>query len=399
MVSDTIRLIGSVLPGLANRWIDAYARDPAWFLVWASLVAFLTWISGRLGGSIRDSMRLLWVKYLPASNTPAQPKPPLVASHSQSLVFVGVIAYLLFYPCFAEVSWLSWLVLPGIANDLLLANTVQPVRAVLIAFLVFYFLPGKLVRKLRQSPIYQWILRAFKYGVFPAASALGLLYLAVALGSHYHFNFRDGIGSFCTESGTVTASRPGFKTVDNKQQAELMFDSSPGATNSPNNLCVSTGVFLETGKKYRIGLKRQPEVETDPPSGKWTFFGEESYMGGQPVSRLPLWKAATMAALFPFRRTFDRPWGSIILRTGSRGNEESFLDRAPPKQNDNLLAHDADDEIPKKSESLGEILTAKRDGELFVYLNKPVLGLWGYKSWISDKIGNTGIAKITVEKQ
>jgi hypothetical protein len=397
LVSDTIRLIGSVLPGLASRWIDAYARDPAWFLVWASLVAFLTWISTRLAGSIKDDMRLLWTKYLPASNKPVEARPPLVVSHTQSVIFIGVIAYLLLYPYLGKTSWLSWLALPGIANDLLLANTVQPVPAVLWAFLVFYFLHGKLVRKLRQWPVYQAVLHGFKYGLAPAASAFGLLYLAIAFGSHYHFNLRDGLGSFCEPTEGLNA-RSGFKDVGGKQQAELTFDTAPGAKNKPNDLCVSTGVFLETGNKYRIVFKRLPEVQTNPPSGKWSFFGEDSYMGGQPISRLPSWKATIMTLLFPFRHTFDRPWGSIILRTGSRGNEEDFLDRAPPKQNDNLLVNDADYEVPDKPESLGEVLTAKRDGELFVYLNKPVLGLWGYESWLSDLIGNTGRAKIVIEK-
>jgi hypothetical protein len=141
-----------------------------------------------------------------------------------------------------------------------------------------------------------------------------------------------------------------------------------------------------------------PEVETNPPSGKWTFFGEESYMGGQPVSRLSGLKPIAMTLLFPFRRSLDRPWGNIILRIGSRGNEEDFLDRAPPKQSDDLLAHETEFAIPDKSETLAEELKPKRDGELFVYLNKPVLGLWGYESWLSDLIGNTGRAKILIEK-
>jgi hypothetical protein len=292
---------------------------------------------------------------------------------------------------------LRWLVPPGSANDILLAYTTQPVRAVLGAFLVFYFLPGFLVRKLRQWWVYQAALRGFKYYLAPAASAVGLLYFAVALGSHYHFNIRDGFGSFCTEAAALNANNNGFKNVGGKKQAELIFDTSPEADNNPSNLCVSTGVFLETGTKYRVVVRRLPEPETVAPSGKWTFFGEESYMGGQPISRLSPLKTATMAALFPFRRTFDRPWGSIIFRIGSKGNEEDFLDRAPPKQNDNLLVNDADYVVPEKSETLAQIITPKRDGELFVYLNKPVLGLWGYETSIADRIGNTGKAKIVIE--
>jgi hypothetical protein len=336
MVSDTIRLLGSVLPGLASRWIDAYARDPAWFLVWAFLVGFLTWISARLAGSINDRMRLLWTTYLPASNKPAEPRPPLVASHTQSVIFVGVIAYLLLYPYLSHLGWLRRLALPGIANDLLLANLVQPVPSVLVAFLVIYFLHRKLVRTLRQWWVYQAILHGFKYGIFPAASAAGLLYLAIALGSHYHFALRDSFGEFCTATPGLDARHAGFKNVDGKQQAELVFDTSPEAVNKPSNLCVSTGVFVEIGARYRVVFKRLPEVETDPPSGKWTFFGEESYMGGQPVSRLSSLKSIAMTLLFPFRRSLDRPWANIILRIGSMGNEEDFLDRAPPKQSDDF---------------------------------------------------------------
>src|SRR3981081_1000974 len=78
--SDTILLAGTVLPGLASRWIDAYARDPAWFFVWAFMVAFLTWISAKPAASIKDRMRLLWTEYLPASNQPAEKRSPPVTS-------------------------------------------------------------------------------------------------------------------------------------------------------------------------------------------------------------------------------------------------------------------------------------------------------------------------------
>jgi hypothetical protein len=88
----------------------------------------------------------------------------------------------------------------------------------------------------------------------------------------------------------------------------------------------------------------------------------------------------------------------LILRIGGKGNEEDFLDRPPPKQTDDLLANAVEVPVSEKSESLAEGLTPKRDGELFIYLNKPVLGLWGYESLVSDWIGSTGKAKVTIEK-
>jgi hypothetical protein len=360
------------------------------------MVGFLTWISAKLAGSIKDRMRLLWIEYLPASNHPATPKSPPVTSILQSVFFVGVILYLLFYPLFGKVSGLGWLTLPDSANDILLAYTAEPVRAVLAAFLVFYFLPGLWVRKLRNWLVYQSALHGFKYYLAPAVSAVGLLYLAVALGSHYQFNMRDSLGSFCAERQDLNLDNDGFKRGGGK--AELVFDTSPDAANTPNNLCVSTGVYLKTGNRYRVSFKRLPEEENVAATGKWSFFGEESYMGGQPVSHLSPVKSVVMALLFPLRRTFDRPWGSIILRIGDRGNEEDFLDRPPPKQTDDLLANEAEAAVSEKSESLAEGLTPKRDGELFIYLNKPVLGWWGYESLVSDWIGSTGKAKVTVEK-
>jgi len=394
-LSDTIRIIGNFLPGMASRWIDSYARDPAWFAVWALLVAFLIWISARLKVSINDGMRILWTRFLPDSNKPEEPKIPQVASPIQTVLFAGTILYLFLYPEF-EHPLLNWLRLPEGYERVLLTYTAQPVRAVLGAFLVFYFLPSGIVRKLRQSKIYQALFRGFKFYLAPALSALAILYLAVAFGSHYLFNIRDGFGSFCTETaGLANATEKGAK----RQRTELTFDTSPSATNRPNNICISTGVFVRTGKDYRIVVQRLPAPETTPPSGKWTYFDEESYMGGQPIGRLPFLKATTMALLYPFRHTFDRPWGSIIFRIGSKGNEEDFLDRAPPNQSDDVSVSDVDYAVPDDSEQLAEVLTPKRDGELFVYLNKPVLGWWGYESRLADWIGNSGRAKITVESK
>ena len=107
-----------------------------------------------------------------------------------------------------------------------------------------------------------------------------------------------------------------------------------------------------------------------------------------------------MAALFPLRRSLDRPWGEFVLRIGGKGNEEDFLDRDPPEQTDDFgpgLKTDDFRADPKKfgipaKESLGETLKPKRDGELFVYLNKPIF-------WVDRLIHNTGTAQVTVTQK
>jgi uncharacterized protein (DUF2235 family) len=390
--SDSIRLIGSVLPGLAARWIDAYARDPVWFLVWAFLVGFLTWVSSKLAETIKDRMRLLWITSLPNSNQPATPKSSPVASPLLSISFVAVILYVLFYPLLAQILP-SWLTLSDANSEILLAYTAEPVRFVLGAFLIFYFLPSRWVRWLRTRKPYQATLAGLKYYVAPALSAIVLLYLAIAFGSHYHFNMRDSLGSFCTENQKLNLNNDGF--VDRK--AEITFETASDKNNPSNDLCVSTGVYLKTGTRYQVTVNRLPQESELAPRGKWSFFGEPSYMGEQPVSHVPFFKSVALAVLFPLRRTFDRPWGSIILRVGGRGNEENFLDRDPPPQTDDLLAQ-PNPPVPEKSEILSEGFRPKRDGELFIYLNRPVLGLWGHEFAFSELIESTGSAKVTVEK-
>ena len=109
-----------------------------------------------------------------------------------------------------------------------------------------------------------------------------------------------------------------------------------------------------------------------------------------------------MVLMFPFRRTFDRSWNSFIVRYGPTGTEESFLDREPPGLHDDLVDKTPykQDEIPGDDERLGETWKAKRDGELFIYLNKPVLGIWGLETWLSRNwFPSTGKAVVTIGKR
>jgi hypothetical protein len=105
-----------------------------------------------------------------------------------------------------------------------------------------------------------------------------------------------------------------------------------------------------------------------------------------------------MTALYPLRRTLDRGWYSVILRVGSTGSEEDFLDHNPPAQSDAMSLDRTPKPIPKE-EKLGEVFTPKRDGELYVYVNEPMLGWPGYELALSDLIGGTGRARITVTRK
>ena len=100
-------------------------------------------------------------------------------------------------------------------------------------------------------------------------------------------------------------------------------------------------------------------------------FWRASGPGGMPLERIlaakemaggssavALARFGLLAAAYPIKRTFDRPFGRVIIRYGETGNEENFIDTRT---------------IPERS-ILEETFRPTRDGELFVYLNKPVSG-------------------------
>jgi hypothetical protein len=88
-------------------------------------------------------------------------------------------------------------------------------------------------------------------------------------------------------------------------------------------------------------------------------------------------RTAALAIAYPIKRSFDRPFGRVIIRYGETGNEENFIDPGAEQQT---------------ADQLEETFRPTRDGELFVYLNKPVSGFWpGLLNGV-----NSGTARIRV---
>jgi hypothetical protein len=398
IVSDTIKLVGGFLPSVATRWLDGYARDPARFLLWAGAIGLLIWYGSRLKSDANSRMRRIWDAHLPGTPR-AQPAASSGAAWTLAgRVFIFFLIYVAVYPVFDQHPLLGNLKLPEPWNSLVEKYSEQPMRFVVWAFLIAHFLPERAIEKLRTWRLYRETLSFLKLKLFPLGFAVLIGYGAVAIASHLLFNVRDSWGSFCSHStndrGPLNAGNTGFECRGGKCSKTIeLFDSS---VTDARSLCLATGVFAEGGKKYAIGVHRYPERD------KWTFWNEPSFMSGQPVSRLAGWKQPILAMMFPFRRTLDRPWGAFIVRYGPTGTEESFLDRYPPALDDDLVNprdYKAED-VPADRESLGEEWTAKRDGEIYVYLNKPVMGFPWLETWISEKlVPNSGTARINIEKR
>jgi hypothetical protein len=142
-------------------------------------------------------------------------------------------------------------------------------------------------------------------------------------------------------------------------------------------LCTSTKVKVSTNGRYHFEISAKDD---------WSFLGAKSGVGGALLPKKnETWgeagerwaRTAMLAVGYPIKRTFDRPFGRVILRFGETGNEENFID---PSEDD-LLAN-----------KLEETVKATREGEMYVYLNKPVSGFW--PGLFNDV--NSGTAKIRV---
>lgn len=399
--SDSIRLVGGFLPSLAKRWIDAYARDPGWFLWSAGWVALLILYGSRLGQNIGDRMRLVWNAVYPSS---APPRPAAgsrsVASTIGRILFLAVLVALIFADQLSTL--LEYLarrsdtvseIFEGPMKQTLEKLSAQPIPVFATVIFLVEVLPGWIIQTCRTSDPYKWVIRQFKLTILPAFFALLTVWLVVSFASHLLFDFRDGWGAFCKdETGAhyldackneglaqcgvapANASGPVCAPQCTPYSREIDLSSSSDFFGK-RDLCIPTGIRLERGATYNVSVEKLGE--------DWKLWGESSHTYGQPVSELPWWKQAAMVALYPFRRSLDRPWGSVIVRFGITGNEESFMDPDP---------------VPVPSEHLSENMTPGKDGQMFIYLNKPVVGIPGVETMISNLIGSSAKARLTVKR-
>jgi Uncharacterized alpha/beta hydrolase domain (DUF2235) len=216
------------------------------------------------------------------------------------------------------------------------------------------------IYKLRTSTPYQLTLDTARRHVLPFLSAVFLVWLGLGALSHFLFNVTDSAGAFCHETD------PAHRTVlQNKGDTskELIF--------STRALCFATGVEVEPGQRYSLTITiPTPWQGGADPIGYWT-------------SQAPNWKGKVAGYVTdPLRRVFFRPWFRLLARIGPEGVAEDFLDPV-------LLRRKA------VTTYWAETKKTDRGGELFLYVNGPVLPL----PWIADAFyrRHSGDARIVIE--
>jgi len=258
-----------------------------------------------------------------------------------------------------------------------------------LAIPITMLLPDSTIASFRLKDGYKQAISNIRLWIAPAFFAVFFVVVSVELASHYIFNIRDSFGAFCKPS-------PAARELEICRPKELSACKADAANCTPacrgvetefdtRDVCVSTGVKVVRDRATRYAFQISKK-------GDWSFLGAASGPGGMPVtSFLPgedagLWdsavalgRAALLTAAYPIKRTFDRPFGNVILRYGQTGNEENLVDPDP-------------DDNPAKVTHLEETFRPTRAGELFIYLNKPVSGF--FPDLFNDV--NRGTAKIRI---
>jgi len=388
-LSDVIRIVGMALPEVAQRWIDAYARDPLSFVLHAGLVALLLWLSTSLRSQITDRMRSAWRFSLSKFDIHAQHSKPRAGAGLLLKVIYLCLLLVALYPVPGRFGY----PLPEApeALQIFIDRITQPYfRFFAIAILITMLLKDSTIAWFRLKDGYKQAISTIKLKIAPGVFALLFLFGGVALASHYIFNIRDSFGAFCKPDSMA-------KELDVCRPTDLALCKRDSGGNLPATctaecrgvetefdtraFCVSTKVKIEERRRYKFEISKKDD---------WSFLGASSGPGGMPLkaflpqkgdswrdSAVALLRTATLALAYPIKRSFDRPFGRVIIRYGETGNEESFIDPSVD---------------PKSVDQLEEAFRPTRDGELFVYLNKPVSGFW--PGLFNDV--NSGTARIRV---
>jgi uncharacterized protein (DUF2235 family) len=146
-----------------------------------------------------------------------------------------------------------------------------------------------------------------------------VLYLLIAALNSSLFHLRYTFGTLCESSAAVNTLHA--ETV-------VKLDIS--------NACFATGVKLEAGKSYHLSV-----ADTEVKDGPYVADADGIKQPG-----------ALMYMSIPLRRHITKPWMNLFARIGHDGNDNYVLGVGSNK------------------------ITARSDGELFLYVNDAVFGVW-----------------------
>jgi hypothetical protein len=442
LVSAAIRAVGQVLPGAVSVWIEAYARDPSHFLVLGVIVAGLISLGVWLGGTIEDKMERVWRNLEPAKLS--------IAKVLGGVLLTAITAYAVGH-AYLPADWpakdflkdhittpvsgilictvLALYAPPYFVNHLRNAKPYRfAVRSIKLFILPLVFAASFCVLAFLFGSHLAFSVEDSFGMVCPTSKNIaekpdaekpnqGLEACPAATVASCHTGqptCPDGRVVSCLE-GTATcelrtrpiaecnprarnceyrlpvcrtsapaqpanaaASRAGFAICPSS--CEIRPNAVDRVTKNIDNIlrtdtvCKGTGIWLEQGQKYKVKITAPPPDAANP----WKDGDVKVSTRGVDVSDFGLGDRFWQVVRWPLKRhLFVEPF-KVIARVGSTGNDERILE---PDDN-------------PKSNNLEAIVTPKRSGELFFYVNEAV---WVH-DWDRYYRDNSGSAAIAVSR-
>jgi type VI secretion system (T6SS) phospholipase Tle1-like effector len=450
LVSGALLALRQVLPDAASLWINAYARDPSHFLVLGSLVVLLIWLGVQLGKKINDRMEHVWRQ--------TQPSPQGNFGILVRIVGAALVAYAIAHahlPSYLKPSadvqdfLIAHITTPV---DIILIATL--VALCTPDWLVFHLRSWWVYRRsIRLLKLYvlpfgfafSFLCLAVLFGshlAFSVEEANGMVCktsrnIARALADPKRRIADEGLGAcvaagiascseegapptcssrrevFCGDNQTAICEKMHRSDCNKKENCTFNFPicriqnpSGPEGSQSyravapatcpaacevgPTGLarkvfdirqaCHGTGVWLEQGQKYLVTLTPPNPGDPDYHDTAWTDRDIVVSTRGMATSGLSFPQRLVEMLKWPLKRhLFVDPF-KVVARVGNVGSDERVLE--------------PDEDL--RSNKLEVVITPKRSGELFLYVNESVWALPWFRDYFYED--NSGKAMIAVQR-
>ena len=414
-VTVAVHAIGAMIPSYANSWKDALTGHPLELGLLAIAIALSLLGSRYLEGRIHDRSRLAWQRL-------SQHKISGYRTwRSESRAGFGrfmIVSIALFG--FLALALLLWPGDPHRNNNLAWGfGATAVVLALGYALSILGFqthtnaeatrarstLALQAARIIRKNDALRWLYSKFHEVIVPGLFVVSMVAAAAVLLNRTAFDALDSAGVFCKE--TPSAHKDG-------QAPEEALGTSH--TFHTGDLCFATGITLKKGQRYIVSISiGESDAGIQAPTDRW--FDRDiptdvtGFASGASAYR---WLGK------PLARSWGENWFKPIARIGRFGNDEYVLDpladpdplpKRPPaclnalklprwpifKPVGSELATqiNACSPVPPDRQVLRSEIKARRDGELFIYVNDGVLGIPGIASLFLEN--NSGTATIRVD--
>ena len=217
-------------------------------------------------------------------------------------------------------------------------------------------LPEGAIYNFRTNKTLKTVSKFWKEKAVPALILVVVLVIALYGASRILFTVIDSVGII----GTATPDERLMSKLDN------------GKFNS-RNLCWPSGVKAEKGKLYKITLTINGNDQE-----AWNDNGIEGFgLGGFGKEKMSL----PMYSGLPLRRNLRENWFKPIARIGKYGDDDYPLNQADGEESSDRM--------------LVSVIKARRDGEIFLFVNDSVLPV--PNAWQTFYGNNSGDASVKIE--